>query len=485
MSKIVTGPFNRVEGDLEVSLDVDNGKVVSSNVSSPLFRGFEYMLKGRVPSDALVFAPRICGICSVSQSVAAASALAQVYGVKPTENGQKATNIMLANENAADLLTHFYMFFMPDFARDIYQDKPWFNEIHKRFKAVEGSAQKSALKARAEWMKIMGVLAGRWPHTLAIQPGGSSRSISDSETINMLLYTQQLRNFLETHLLGDSLENFLAIDSDKALNNWLEQSNHQQSDIGLFIAIAKDIKLHDLGNISLPLMSYGNYPLDNEQRAFVSGLYEEGQIKHLNTIHITEDTTYSSYNVSETLSPWNERDIMPDANKAEAYSWCKAPRLDGKAVEVGALSRQLINQQPLVTDLYRQFGSNVYTRIMARLTELATIVTLCEDWLRQGFIAGAPYCQVSKKLEKSNGIGLVEAARGSLGHWLEVENGVIRNFQVIAPTTWNFSPKDATGQTGALESALVDAPVLEGETDPVSVQHIVRSFDPCMVCTVH
>jgi hydrogenase large subunit len=83
------------------------------------------------------------------------------------------------------------------------------------------------------------------------------------------------------------------------------------------------------------------------------------------------------------------------------------------------------------------------------------------------------------------GMGLVEAARGSLGHWVVIEDGRIANYQIVAPTTWNFSPRDAEGQPGPLEAALVGAPVAEGEDVPMTVQHIVRSFDPCMVCTVH
>ena len=83
------------------------------------------------------------------------------------------------------------------------------------------------------------------------------------------------------------------------------------------------------------------------------------------------------------------------------------------------------------------------------------------------------------------GVGLVEAARGALGHWLRIEGGRIAAYQIIAPTTWNFGPRDAAGTPGPVEGALVGAPVRAGEDTPVSVQHIVRSFDPCMVCTVH
>ncbi|MEZ5720447.1 MAG: nickel-dependent hydrogenase large subunit [Paracoccaceae bacterium] len=80
------------------------------------------------------------------------------------------------------------------------------------------------------------------------------------------------------------------------------------------------------------------------------------------------------------------------------------------------------------------------------------------------------------------GVGLVEAARGALGHWLRIEGGRIAAYQIIAPTTWNFGPRDAAGTPGPVE-ALVGARACERA--PVSVQHILRSFDPCMVCTVH
>jgi hydrogenase large subunit len=91
--------------------------------------------------------------------------------------------------------------------------------------------------------------------------------------------------------------------------------------------------------------------------------------------------------------------------------------------------------------------------------------------------------------EQSQGAGLSEAARGALGHWLRIDKGRIAHYQIVAPTSWNFSPRDAAGTPGALEMALVGAPLDAASTDgpgtSVAVQHIVRSFDPCMVCTVH
>ena len=75
-TRLIVGPFNRVEGDLEVTLDIRDGAVAEARVTAPLYRGFEQILLGRPAGDALVIAPRICGLCSVSQSVAAARALA-------------------------------------------------------------------------------------------------------------------------------------------------------------------------------------------------------------------------------------------------------------------------------------------------------------------------------------------------------------------------------------------------------------------------
>lgn len=107
-----------------------------------------------------------------------------------------------------------------------------------------------------------------------------------------------------------------------------------------------------------------------------------------------------------------------------------------------------------------------------------------EDWAK-AIVPGEPFCHHAGLPREAEGVGLVEAARGSLGHWLHIRNRRILNDQIVSPTTSNFSPRDASGVPGALEQALVGAPVREGEGTPVAVQHFVCSFDPCMVCTVH
>ena len=153
-------------------------------------------------------------------------------------------------------------------------------------------------------------------------------------------------------------------------------------------------------------------------------------------------------------------------------------------VETGAIARQLVEGQPLIRDACARHGGSVATRVLALLVELARILPMMEHWL-MALQSNAPFHQVHPMPAQAQGAGLSEAARGALGHWLRVQGGRIASYQIVAPTTWNFSPRDAAGTPGALEAALVGTPVLAGETTPVAVQHVVRSFDPCMVCTVH
>jgi hydrogenase large subunit len=199
---------------------------------------------------------------------------------------------------------------------------------------------------------------------------------------------------------------------------------------------------------------------------------------------ITEDATFAWLNdAAGPLHP-SQGQTQPVAEKLGAYSWNKAPRLGGDVVETGALARQLADGQPLLTALVLRAGASVFTRSLARLLELARVLPLMEQWLT-AITPRDTFALPFHLPEHASGCGTTEAARGSLGHWLRVERGRLVHYQIVAPTSWNFSPRDAAGQPGALEAALVGAPVGPGETQPVAVQHIVRSFDPCMVCTVH
>jgi hydrogenase large subunit len=479
MPRVVVGPFNRVEGDLEVTLEVDRGVVREARVSSPLYRGYEQILVGKPALDALVIVPRVCGICSVSQSSAAAAALGAVLGASPPPNGQLAANLVLACENLADHLTHFYLFFMPDFAREAYRGRRWHAPVAERFRALQGAAASEVLGARADFLGITGILAGRWPHTLSLQPGGTSRPVQASEKIQLFVVLRAFRAFLERALFGDSLEAVAAIRSGDELAAWAA-ARPRGSDLAWFLEIASDLALERAGRATDVFMSYGAYPEDGGF-AFARGLSGAAG-SELDLTSITEDVSHAFLAGGGPRHP-RDGETNPVSEKPGAYSWCKAPRLGGEVVEVGALARQVVAGHPLARDLVARGGGNVLSRVVARLLELALVVPLMERWT-QALAPGEPFfAPTAAAVPDGDGAGLVEAARGSLGHWISVRDGRLSRYQIVAPTTWNFSPRDAAGRPGPLERALVGV-AAEDARSP-AVQHVVRSFDPCLVCTVH
>ncbi len=483
MTRRIVGPFNRVEGDLEVRLEINDSRVTEAFVTSTLYRGFEQILQGKDPRDALVYTPRICGICSVSQLSASATALAEAQGISPPPNGRIVSNLILATENVADHLTHFYLFFMPDFARSIYQDEAWFDWVETRFKAVHGTAHRDMLPARAEFMHIAGLLAGKWPHTLTIQPGGSTKSVNKAEKARLRGLLSSFRRFLERVVFNAPLESFVELKSKQELDNWRLKSAPMDGDVRSFLFLSSELNLENMGAASGRFLSYGAY-LNNGVASFKGGVLENGKMSSFSPDDILEDISHAWLEDGDiSRHPYDGR-TMPDAEQKSGYTWCKAPRLRGNVMEVGALARQLIDGHPLIQDMVSEAGESVEARVVARILEVARTVLLMERWI-EDLQPGEPFHVTASTPDEAQGAGLIEAARGSLGHWLKIKNGRIENYQVIAPTTWNFSPRDANGTPGALEQALQNAPVRAGEKDPVSVQHIVRSFDPCMVCTVH
>lgn len=487
MTRKVMGPFNRVEGDLEITLDVDDGRIAGAYVNSTLYRGFENILLGKNALDALVYVPRICGICSVSQSVAAALALSQALGVTPARNGQLANNLILANESVTDLFTHFYLFFMPDFAREEYCGKSWYPFVQQRFKAQTGDAVRDVLPARADFLHLMGLLAGRWPHTLSVQPGGTTRPVLRHDQARGSMIIASFRRFLENTLIGDSLERFLALESVSALENWRHEQAWQHDDLRTFLHLSDELKLEKLGKANDHYLSYGSYAVDGN-RLMPAGIWTpKVGVQGLDISRIREDISHAYMNGEIEQSP-DHGSTRPNIDKESAYSWCKAPRLDGEVYECGALARALVSADPLMTEIVTLHGGSVKARLLARIRELCRVVVAMQRWIME-IDTTAPFCNHPDKRAASSersGVGLVEAARGSLGHWITLDNrDRITGYQIIAPTTWNFSPRDQHNQPGALEQALIGTAVTESNQIPVEVQHIVRSFDPCMVCTVH
>jgi hydrogenase large subunit len=290
------------------------------------------------------------------------------------------------------------------------------------------------------------------------------------------------RRFLERDVFGCGLEEFAAISSRDELTAWIS-AEPDAGDLRRFLAIAETLKLDRLGRGANRFMSYGSFGPEG-LRLFTPGTLIDGRRGDMDTSRISEDVSHGW--MSGDTAPRHPFDglTLPDADNPAGYSWCKAPRLAGVTMEVGALARQAIDGHPLASSLVSAGGGNVLSRIVARFIEVARLIPAMEAWVL-ALEPREPFCETRGNDDEGEGAGLAEAARGSLGHWVKIRKGFIHNYQIIAPTTWNFSPRDSAGAPGPLEQALAGAPVRPGEDDPVSVQHIVRSFDPCMVCTVH
>lgn len=491
MTRIVIGPFNRVEGDLELTLDVVNGVVREARVSANLYRGFEQILLGRPSEDALAIAPRICGICSVSQSLAVAAMLRAAQGATPAPNGLLLTNIAHAAENIADHLTHFYVFFMPDFARASYAGQPWFEAIEARFKATKGESLREALPARAGLLEIMGVVAGKWPHSLAFRAGGVTHAPDLSAKIKLLGIIARFRAFLERSLFGATLEAVTAIESLTDLDAFLERAGGE-GDFVAFVKIARELSLEAMGLGPGLMMSSGAY-LGPEGHHFPAGVLDArtGALRGFDLAGVREDVSHSFMHDSDP-NPARAQTI-PALNRDGAYSFAKAPRLvahdgsprAGEAVEVGALPRQAVAGHPLILQLIARAGaSNVFARVVARLLEIALLTQAMESWV-QRIELKEKFCADDAAARDGAVVGCVEAARGTLTHWASLRDDHYTAYQIIAPTTWNFSPRCAAGRPGPLEFALQGLEVGDDGAASVAVQHIVRSFDPCMVCTAH
>ncbi len=317
-------------------------------------------------------------------------------------------------------------------------------------------------------------------------PGGSARAVDATEALRLRTLVREFRAFLEDTLFAAPLEQVAALSDIVALERWHAQ-DPMAGDMRLFLTIARDLRLQALGSGPGRYLCYGAYTSPQGESRFPAGVWDAAaqRLEPLRLEGLREDLWHAWLHDTESAPRHPSRGhTEPAADKPGAYTWNKAPRLDGRVVETGALARQLVAGHPLLRELVATRGGNVHARVIARLIEVARVLPWMEGWL-DALQPRAPFHAGRELPHEGQGVGLVEAARGALGHWLAVRDSRIASYQIIAPTSWNFSPRDAAGTPGALEAALVGTPVAEGDAAPVAVQHVVRSFDPCMVCTVH
>ncbi|MBA7711829.1 Periplasmic [NiFe] hydrogenase large subunit [subsurface metagenome] len=332
-----------------------------------------------------------------------------------------------------------------------------------------------ALIMRRKGQEMLSIFGGKMPHNVGIVPGGVTEVPTVDKIASFLWRLNELRDFIDNVYLPDVLT------VAEAYSDYFE--------------IGKGC-----GNF----ISYGAYELDGKEADLTKRerLFRPGTIStdlkpdKLDPNKISEEVKNSWYASSTTGKNPAQGETQPDTSKAEAYSWIKSPRYDGKVYEAGPLSRVLVTYasgeptlKALVDSTLARFSASpsalfsVLGRHAARALETKFIADSMPGWLLQ-IKPGEPVYIDYTMPEEAQGMGLTEAARGALGHWIEIKEGKIANYQVITPTSWNASPADDKNQPGPIEQALVGTKIRD-EANPFEVVRIVRSFDPCLACAVH
>jgi hydrogenase large subunit len=562
--RVVVDPICRIEGHLRIEVNVDESNVIRNAVSTGnMWRGLEVILKGRDPRDAWAFVERICGVCTGVHALASVRAVEDAVGIDIPENANHIRNLMMLAQYTQDHLVHFYHLHALDWVdvvsalnadpratSELMQSiSSWpksspgyFRDVQARVKRFVESGQLGpfanaywgspayklpaeanlmavahyleALDFQREIVKIHTIFGGRNPHPNWVV-GGMPCSFSLNETggINMEWLN------LVSSIIDRSIEfiDQVYIPDLKAIASFYKEWTYG-------------------GGLSgKNLLSYGDFPNVANDWSQENMLMPGGAIINgdLSTVHevdvrdpeqIQEFVNHSWYRYpdeSKGLHPWDgitepNFELGPNArgtktnieqlDEGAKYSFVKAPRWRGNAMEVGPLARYVVayargNEEikdqvdGLLHDLglpleaiFSTLGRTaarglectwaahkmryVFDNMMANLKAGDTATANMDNWEPETWPADA------------RGVGQVEAPRGALGHWIHIKDTKIENYQAVVPTTWNASPRDPQGNIGAYEAALLGTPMANAE-QPLEILRTLHSFDPCLACSTH
>ncbi len=504
MGKIVIDPVTRIEGHLKIECTVENGAVKDARATGNLFRGIELILRGRDPRDAQIIAQRICGVCPQSHGIAATLNLDSAFGIagKIPDNGRIIRNLIQGAHVVQDHILHFYHLAALDFVNiaDVakYEGNdsqlnsikdfiargepgpflPRYEGDYRLPAAVNQQAVAHyvrALEIRRIGHEAVSIFSGKVPHSVGVVPGG----VTSTPTVdNIMAYIWKIK------ILQDFVDNIYIPDVLAVAGAYSDYAG--------------------IGVGCKNLLSYGGYDLDgkNPDYATRDRLFKQGTISAdlkpgtLDMNKITEQVKYSWYEDSTTNLHPSNGDTKPQPGKNGAYTWAKAPRYDGKVYEVGPVARVAVtyaNGDPkmkeLVDGALKQLKASpsalfsVLGRHLSRALSAKYLADQLEGWALS--LKPGESCYTTYEIpDTAMGMGIMEGSRGALGHWIEIKDKKIANYQAVVPTTWNISPMDDQGQHGPIEQALIGTKVKD-EKNPFEVVRIIRSFDPCLACSIH
>ncbi len=564
-NRIVVDPVTRIEGHLRIEAEIDEqGAIHAAYSSGTSVRGVELILEGRDPREAWAFAQRICGVCTLVHGIASVRAVENALHYDIPANANLIRNLMIAAQYAHDHVMHFYHLHALDWVDVVSALKAdpaasstlaqsissyarsspgYFADAQKRLKAFVEAGQLGifaggywghpeyklppetnlmavahyldALAWQREVVKLHAIFGGKNPHPnflvggapAPVSAGPDAAGGSAVTAVNIVTLTAirdviaKMRAFVDEVYLPDTL----AIAG--FYKDWFQRGE-------------------GLGNF----MTFGEFPADGgadaTKRLVPAGVILGRDLSHIEPVdlgdpsQVQEFVAHSWYDYSgggnvglhpyEGETTLNYSGPKPPYARLEiekSYSWLKAPRWRGKAVEVGPLARVLMlyasGHQPTKDlaaaalkrlDLPLEAMFSTLGRTAARTLETKIIADEMDGWLdalvaniRRGDSAvhNPAKWEPSSWPREAKGVGFMEAPRGALAHWVVIRDGRIANYQAVVPSTWNAGPRDPLGQPGAYEAALADRHRLAVPTQPLEIQRTIHSFDPCIACAVH
>ncbi|KTB48961.1 Ni,Fe-hydrogenase I large subunit [Dehalogenimonas alkenigignens] len=521
MTRVVVDPLTRIEGHLRIEVEVNNGVITDAWSAGTMARGIEILLKNRDPWDAPYVTSRLCGVCEGVHAIASAQALEDAFDIELTEAGRLMRNVFCAGYYVHDHYVHFYVLSALDYL-DIM--------AIANYKGSDPGLL--GIKDKIVGLVVKGDTS---PFTPRYEP--DAFTVNDPETVTTLVShyikaiemkakSQKMLNFItgiqphpNTVMVGGcvatpSREQLLAL-----RDLWLEQKefvdNVYLPDVlavgtGPLFPLAKlAIGATDGNYLAYPMLPQDgaakteDISFGGSNHLFKGGVVNasgaRGTLSDIAGINvapvdyskITESVTSSWYNYPQGSTALHPSVGVTEfnLNKTGAYSYFKSPRYSSKPMEVGPLARGLVNKFPALVDFFKAGGrEGVVARHLCRALITKSIVDQGIAWIDRliELRTAGPLVGMNEKAVPRNakGFGVWDAPRGALGHWVEIENHRIKNYQMVVPSTWNAGPRDENGVKGPYEQSLIGAPVPDTE-NPINVVRIIRSFDPCIACGVH
>lgn len=454
---ITLDPVTRIEGHLKVSLDVDANQVLQAHSSGTSFRGFEPMLTGRDARDAVQVVMRLCGACHVAHGRTGIEALESIERLPVSPQARLVRNLLQATNFIESHLLHLYGMGLPDFIAGLpTAGSMSMNEPLLRV-GREGVLNETALLSHAataivirrRCYELIALLGGKIPHPAGWVLGGTTVFVTREMADSLQQLAQEIADFV---------------------------TNIPEADVEM---LAQAYPAYEaLGVTGYGLMAHPCFPDANGVPLFAGGYLAVTSTTPLalDGLELSESTAHSKLSGPSPLAPFDGI-TEADLSKTNAYSFSKAPRLQGVPCEVGALARAVVNGQAPAS-------RGVWARYRARARESRLLANSVKSWVSELELGGSGAPTEAHTLGTGRGMSRNEAPRGAVAHWAVLSEGKIARYQIISPTTWNASPRDEQGTPGPIEAALVGLKLSDPHT-PIEALRIVHSFDPCLQCAVH